>query len=207
MPFLSPPFESAFPFRSFPIRARRCGWSRNRVGSLPPRGEAQNITTFRQASEGRTQRGELRGENREARRSQDKRLPLQVVKPKPIEFVRATSFFLLRAKLAQEPEKRFRSSLESRKHGLQVLIPEIPRHDFAEHHSKVGRNRQVAAFIQQRLLQARPAPIHAAALYRAAEYKHDVRVAVVSTAVAVFACRAAEFGHGYDDRVLSEIAQ
>jgi hypothetical protein len=43
--------------------------------------------------------------------------------------------------LSQEFHELPRLPLESRKHRLQILIPQIPRHDFAKHEPEVRRHR------------------------------------------------------------------
>ena len=86
-----------------------------------------------------------------------------------------------------------RLPIKSRKHRLQILIPQIARHDFAEHQPEVRGHGQIAAFIQLRLVEPRPTAIDFAALHRTAKYEHYVGVAVVGAAVSIFSCCPAEF--------------
>src|ERR1019366_8850442 len=58
--------------------------------------------------------------------------------------------------LPHQLQKPSRLAFKSRKHRLQILIPQIPRHDFAEHQPEVSRHGQIAAFVSLRLVEPRP---------------------------------------------------
>ena len=84
--------------------------------------------------------------------------------------------------LSQQIHKLPRLPLESRKHRLQIPIPQIPRHNFAKHQPEVRRHCQIAAFVQLRRVKPQSAPTHSAALHRPAEDEHYIGVAVVGAA-------------------------
>src|SRR5437899_12985480 len=60
--------------------------------------------------------------------------------------------------------------------------------------AKVGGDREVAALVTSRWLQARPLAQHAAAFHAAAQHERHVAVAVVCAVGPVLADRAAELG-------------
>jgi len=83
----------------------------------------------------------------------------------------------------------------------------MPRDGFADHAAEVGGEREVAAFVKLRLVEAGPLSVDFAALDRASHDKHDIGVAVVGATIAVLACGATEFRHGDDDGVVGEIPE
>jgi len=83
----------------------------------------------------------------------------------------------------------------------------VPRHSFAEYLTEIRGKRQIAAFVELRLIEARPASVYFSALHRSSKNEHDIGMAVVGAAVAVLARGAAEFGHGDDHRVFPEISE
>src|SRR5580692_9295244 len=83
----------------------------------------------------------------------------------------------------------------------------MTRDSFANDLAEVCGERQVAAFVELRLIETRPASIDFPAFDRASKHKHDVGVAVVGAAIAIFAGGAAEFRHGHDDGVFAEVAE
>src|SRR5215469_10464693 len=89
----------------------------------------------------------------------------------------------------------------------QILVTQMLIQGFTEHGSEVGREREVAAFVQLRGIESGPAAVHLSALNGPAENEHDIRMSVIGAAVSIFPCRAAEFGHGHDDRVFGKIAE
>ena len=74
----------------------------------------------------------------------------------------------------------------------------------AQDSAEIGGEREIAAFVELRRVKARPAPIDAAAAYRAAENKHHVSVSVIGAAIAIFPCCPAKLRHGHDHRVFAE---
>src|ERR1700693_4009465 len=78
---------------------------------------------------------------------------------------------------------------------------------FAHHSTEVSGYRQVAAFVELGLIEARPASVNLAAFHRTAHHKHYIRVAVVGAAVAVLASGAAELRHGDDHGIFGEVAE
>ena len=78
---------------------------------------------------------------------------------------------------------------------------------FSNYLAEVRRKSEVAAFVELRLVEARPAAVHLAALHRAAENEHYIRVTVIGAAVAVLARRASELRHRDDNGVFAEIAE
>src|SRR5215469_4972983 len=89
----------------------------------------------------------------------------------------------------------------------QIFVTQVLIQGLAEHGPEVGREREVAAFVELRGIESGPAAVHLSAPYRPAEHEHDIRMSVIGAAVSVFPCRAAEFGHGHDDRVFGKIAE
>src|SRR5271169_6692875 len=83
----------------------------------------------------------------------------------------------------------------------------MPRHSFAEHLPKVRSQRQIAPLIKLRLIKPRPTPVDLATFYGTTQDEHHISVAMISAAVAVLPCRAPEFRHGHNHRVLPEIAE
>src|SRR6266852_9659286 len=78
---------------------------------------------------------------------------------------------------------------------------------FADDAAEVGRDCQVATFVELGLIESRPLAVYFTALHRTAHYEHHVGVTVVGAAVTVFAGGAAEFRHGDNHGVLGEIAK
>jgi len=68
----------------------------------------------------------------------------------------------------------------------------VSRHGFADDLAKIRGESQVSAFVELRRIEAGPASVDFAALHRAAQNKHHVGMAVISAAIAVLACRAAD---------------
>src|ERR1700722_3396124 len=95
----------------------------------------------------------------------------------------------------------------SRKDFCQILVAQVPRDGFADYLAKVGGEREVAAFVELRLIEPRPASVDFSAFHRTAENEHDVGVAVVGAAVSVFAHGAAKLRHADDDGIFAEIAK
>src|SRR5215469_5502111 len=89
----------------------------------------------------------------------------------------------------------------------QVLVAQVLIHGFAQHGSEVGGECEVAVFVQLRGIESGPTAVDSSAIYGPAENEHDVRMSVIGAAVSVFPRRAAEFGHGHDDRVFPKIAK
>ena len=83
----------------------------------------------------------------------------------------------------------------------------MPRYGFADYLAEVGGQGEVAAFIELRLIEARPAAVDFASLDWAAQDEHHVGVAVVGAAIAVFARGASKLRHGDDDSVFAKIAE
>ncbi len=95
----------------------------------------------------------------------------------------------------------------TRKDFCQVFIAHVAGDGFSDDLAEVGGQRQVAAFVELRLIEARPASVDPAAFYRATKNEHYVGVTVVGAAVAVFARGAAKLRHGDHDRVFAKIAE
>ena len=89
----------------------------------------------------------------------------------------------------------------------QVLVAHVAGDGFSNHLAEVRGQRQIAAFVELRLVKARPASVDFAALHRAAQNEHYVGVAVVGAAIAVLARRASELRHRDDDGVFAQIAE
>src|SRR6201987_6079194 len=83
----------------------------------------------------------------------------------------------------------------------------MPRDGFSHHTAEIGSQREVAAFIELRLVQPRPLTVHLAALHWASHNEHHIGVAAISPAVHVFARRAPDLGHRNEDGVLNESAE
>ena len=78
---------------------------------------------------------------------------------------------------------------------------------FSNYLTEVRGKSEVAAFIELRLVESRPAAVHLAALHRAAENEHDIGMAVIGAAIAILARRAPELRHRDDNGVFAEIAE
>src|SRR5262249_25454188 len=76
-------------------------------------------------------------------------------------------------------ETQWLAELEAWEHGVQILLAEMPAHEFTEHGAIVGGHGEVAAFEELFLFEARPFAVHLAALHRAAYDHHETAVAVV----------------------------
>src|SRR5688500_1338775 len=74
--------------------------------------------------------------------------------------------------------------------------------DFGKDIAKVGRNGEVAAFVQLVRSQSLPIAVNLSALDRVSKNEHRVAVTVIGAAAAVLACRASEFGHRKHDNVV-----
>src|ERR1035438_1930049 len=97
--------------------------------------------------------------------------------------------------------------VEARKHGVQMCVAEMARDRFAQQAAKVGGEHQIAAFVELGWIEAGPASVNSSAAHRAAEDEHHIGVAVIGTAIAVFARRASELRHGDDQRLLRQRTQ
>src|ERR1017187_4215839 len=75
--------------------------------------------------------------------------------------------------------------VKARKHGVQVCVAEMARQCFAQHTAKIGGQRQIAAFIELRWIEARPASVNPSAAHRPTEDEHHIGVAVIGAAIAV----------------------
>src|SRR6202162_6114175 len=69
-----------------------------------------------------------------------------------------------------------------------------PGEDFGEDVAEVGRHGEVAVLVEVGGVEAGPLAVDLAALDAASEEEHDVGVAVIGAAVAVFLYGAAELG-------------
>ena len=78
--------------------------------------------------------------------------------------------------------------------------------DLPKHGPEIGSQGEVAAFVEVVGAESRPFAVDFAALHRAAQHKHAVRVAVIGAAIAVFVRGAAELRHGDDDDVVHAVA-
>src|SRR5579862_363050 len=96
---------------------------------------------------------------------------------------------------------------ESREHLNEILIPEMAVHGFAEHAAEIGSEREIAAFIQLRLIEARPTAKDFSAFHRSSHHEHHVGVAMIGAAVTVFPCSTTEFGHRDHHSVIGQIAE
>ncbi len=79
---------------------------------------------------------------------------------------------------------------------MQVAVFELAVDEFGEDGAEIGGYVQVAALVELFAFEAGPGAIDATAADAAAESEHDVGVAVVGAAIAVFLDGTAEFGHG-----------
>src|SRR5215471_3673559 len=98
------------------------------------------------------------------------------------------------------------AGLETREDGVQVLLAEMAAYKFAQHLAIVGCNGEISTFEELVFFEARPLPVHLAAVNRTADHHHEAAVSVIGSAVAVLFHRAAEFGHRYQDNVLHTVA-
>src|SRR6185312_2784440 len=96
--------------------------------------------------------------------------------------------------LAEELKERRTS--KPRKHRFQVLIPQMPAHGFTKHLAEISGQRQIASFVELFRSKSRPAAVNLASFHRPAENEHHVRMAVISSPVAILACCASELCHG-----------
>src|SRR6202007_2245310 len=87
------------------------------------------------------------------------------------------------------------------------LVSQMPCDGFSDHLAEVGGQREVAAFVELRLIESRPAPIKLATPHWPAENEHHIGVAMIGAAVAVLARGAAELRHRYHYCVFTEIAE
>ncbi len=83
----------------------------------------------------------------------------------------------------------------------------MPGDQFAEDIAKIGGEREIAAFVELLVLKTRPLAVDFAAAHIAAQNEHDIGVAMVGSAIAVFFRGAAELGHGDQRDVCHAIAQ
>src|SRR5207248_4033201 len=73
--------------------------------------------------------------------------------------------------------------------------------------AKVGGDCEVAPLVELGRGETGPIAVNPAAIDLAAQYPHDIAVAVIGATIAVFPKGAAEFGHDDDDGVLPSLAQ
>src|SRR5215475_1209430 len=98
------------------------------------------------------------------------------------------------------------AKLESQEDNVQVLLAEMTAYEFAQHLAIVGCNSEIATFEELFFFEARPLPVHLAAVDRTADHDHKAAMSVIGSAVAVLFHRAAEFGHRYQDNVLHAVS-
>ena len=108
------------------------------------------------------------------------------------------------AEIAQELRRLI---VVARKYGSQILISQVAGDGFSNYLTEVRRESEVAAFVELRLIESWPAAVHLAALHRAAENEHHIRVTVIGAAIAVLARGASELRHRDDNGVFAEIAE
>jgi len=65
--------------------------------------------------------------------------------------------------------------------------------DARQYAAKIGRDRQIAAFVQRIFIESRPAPVNAAAAHISSQQPHHIAMTMVRAAIAVFTERATEF--------------
>src|SRR5215470_4313049 len=99
---------------------------------------------------------------------------------------------------SQQAEETARSVIKSGKDCVQVRVAQVPVNQLSEHYSEVCGQGEVAAFVELRWIESRPAAIHSPAPHWPAKYKHDIRVAVIGAAVSILTNGAPKFRHGDD---------
>src|SRR5262249_20240437 len=107
----------------------------------------------------------------------------------------------------EQLQEFLRGIVESGEDRIEIPIPQMLKYCLADHATKIGAQREIAAFVELLGSQSRPLAVDAAATHRAADHKHCVGVTVVSPTVAIFPHRAAEFRHGDDHGVFCQVAQ
>ena len=95
--------------------------------------------------------------------------------------------------LTQESEEVAGIIVKSRKDDTEAMVPNMPVNHLSQDGSKIGGQRQIAALIKLRLLEAGPPGVDLASLHRATQYEHHVGMTVVSSAGTVLARSAPKF--------------
>src|SRR5438094_8457483 len=86
------------------------------------------------------------------------------------------------------------------------MVAQVTGDQLSQDVAEIGGQCQVAAFVELFLFQAGPSAVNLAAFDAAPDYEHAVGMAVVGTAVTVFARRAAELRHGDYNHIRHAIA-
>ena len=111
------------------------------------------------------------------------------------------------ANLSKVAQKLARLTVESRKNSGKILVAHVAHDRLPDDLAEVGGEGEIAAFVELRLIEARPPSVDFSAFHRTAEDEHDVRMAVIGAAVSVLVGRAAKLRHRDDDRVFAKIAK
>ena len=83
----------------------------------------------------------------------------------------------------------------------------MPRGNFGEHVAKIGRQCQIASFIQLLRCEAGPLAVDLAAVDGAAQREQAASMAVIGATRSVLPDRAPELGHRQNDDVVHPIAK
>ena len=87
------------------------------------------------------------------------------------------------------------------------VAPRCVAHDLREHRAEVGREREIASFVQLLRREARPLSVHLVPLHVTADHEQRARVTVVRSAVAILLRHAPELRHRHDDDVVHPVAE
>src|SRR5256885_13527549 len=105
-----------------------------------------------------------------------------------------------------QPREFVRIVVEAGENRLKVGDADVFGQNFSDDGAEVRGEREVAAFVQLMVVQARPSAVNLAALHIAAHHKHAIRVAVIGSAIAIFLGGAAELTHGHEDNIFHAVA-
>jgi len=78
--------------------------------------------------------------------------------------------------------------------------------NFTAHGSKVGRQIEIAALIENFRGKAGPAAVNLAAAYARAEDEHDIGMAMIGAPVAILPCGAPELRHSQEHDIFHAVA-